>query len=111
MSSDNAIREAATRAFDISFAVGQVQDYLYGAISQVEHQLTRPSVLFKPELSADGTMWMALLGPDLAVGIAGFGHTPAEAMAAFDEAFLKERTPAARSKANAEASKGSNDHG
>jgi hypothetical protein len=55
----------------------------------------RPSVLYRPTLSADGTMWCALLGDDLQVGIAGFGETPDRAMRAFDEAFLKERTHAA----------------
>jgi hypothetical protein len=54
----------------------------------------RPSVLFRPTLSADGTMWCALLGGDLQSGVAGFGETPAAAMLEFDKAFLNERTPA-----------------
>ena len=58
-----------------------------------DHQ--RPSVLFKPTLSADGDMWCALLGDNLQEGVAGFGETPAKAMYAFDDAFNKERTPAA----------------
>ena len=60
-------------------------------LAAYEHQ--RPCVLFKPTLSADGTMWMALLGPDLAIGVAGFGETPAKAMYAFDVAFLTQLTP------------------
>jgi hypothetical protein len=54
-----------------------------------------PSVLYRPSLSADGTKWCALYGDDLASGVAGFGDTPAEAMAAFDAAWTSERTPAA----------------
>lgn len=54
----------------------------------------RPSVLFRPQLSADGSMWCALYGEDLQSGVAGFGETPALAMWAFDKAWLTERTPA-----------------
>ena len=59
------------------------------------YSFERPSVLFRPTLSVDGNMWCALLGDNLQAGLAGFGETPAKAMYAFDEAFLKERTPAA----------------
>lgn len=55
----------------------------------------RPSVLYRPSLSADGGMWCALLGENLQEGVAGFGETPEKAMAAFDEAFANERTPKA----------------
>lgn len=55
--------------------------------------LSRPSVLFRPTLSADGDMWCALLGDNLQEGVAGFGETPAKAMEAFDKAFNEERTP------------------
>lgn len=58
-----------------------------------EHQ--RPSVLFRPVLSADGMMWCALLGENLQEGVAGFGDTPAAAMLAFDAEFAKAHTPAA----------------
>ncbi len=56
-------------------------------------QWQRPSVLYRPELSIDGNKWMALYGPDLAVGVAGFGDTPAQAMEAFDKAWAEERPP------------------
>lgn len=55
-----------------------------------------PSVLYRPQLFADGTKWCALYGADLASGVAGFGDTPAEAMHAFDVAWTTERTPTAR---------------
>lgn len=55
----------------------------------------RPSVLYRPALTADGTKWCALYGEDLASGVAGFGDTPAEAMYDFDKAWTTERTPSA----------------
>lgn len=55
----------------------------------------RPSVLYRPSLTADGSMWCALYGDDLASGIAGFGKTPTEAMYEFDKAWKEQRTPAA----------------
>lgn len=58
-------------------------------------QHARPSVLYRPRLAADGTMWCASLGDDLQVGICGFGETPAKAMEAFDFAFNTSPTPAA----------------
>lgn len=51
----------------------------------------RPSVVFKPTLSRDGSMWCALLGENLQEGVAGFGPRPADAMWAFDTAWLSER--------------------
>lgn len=46
--------------------------------------LERPHVLMRPKLYPDGNMWCALYGNDLATGCAGFGPSPAEAMADFD---------------------------
>lgn len=50
----------------------------------------RPSVVFKPKLSRDGDMWCALFGENLQEGVAGFGPRPADAMWAFDTAWLTE---------------------
>lgn len=44
----------------------------------------RPSVLYRPKLYPVGNMWCALYGEDLREGCAGFGETPAKAMADFD---------------------------
>lgn len=88
-----AVESAARLCFEgFSYLPQHAQQQIY-AVSD-EHM--RPSVLFKPELMADGDHWMALYGPDLAVGIAGFGKTPDEAMRAFDTAWKVEHTPAAR---------------
>jgi hypothetical protein len=86
-----AVRDVAFQAFDISFDKQIVRDALCAAAWEMQ----RPSVLHRPEISADGTSWCALLGDNLQVGVSGFGDTPAEAMAAFDEAFWKGRTPTA----------------
>ena len=87
-----AVYEAANvQLGGFSFLPQHIQQEVY----RVSEEMTRPSVLFRPHLSADGTMWRALFGADLAVGIAGFGETPDAAMRAFDEAWLKANTPAA----------------
>lgn len=89
----SAIESAAnTQLGGLSYLAQHAQQELY----RVSEEHTRPSILFKPELVADGDHWMALYGPDLAVGVAGFGKTPDEAMRAFDAAWTSERTPAAR---------------
>ena len=66
------------------------------AIVEAANLASRPSVLYRPTLMADGDMWCALLGPNLQEGIAGFGETPEKAMLAFDTAWSTERTPTAR---------------
>lgn len=48
------------------------------------------SAVMKPRLYKDGNMWCALHGEDLQCGIAGFGPTPALALAAFDAAMCNE---------------------
>ena len=85
-----AVRHAAAEAFDISHARAMLQQ----EISNVGQELVRPSVLFRPTLTADGGKWCALYGTDLMSGIAGFGDTPDEAMREFDKAWWNERTPA-----------------
>ena len=81
--SDQAIREAAREAFDISWALQAAND----AIHDVQHQMTRPSVLYRPAIMKDGNAWIALLGEDLQVGVVGTGDTPEQAMADFDRAW------------------------
>lgn len=85
------IQDVAWQQFDISRLLPHAQQEIY----VVSEAMTRPSVLHRPTLSADGTMWCALLGDDLQVGVAGFGETPAAAMAAFDQAFANDKTPTA----------------
>jgi hypothetical protein len=60
-------------------------------VHAVIEQQTRASVLYRPALSRDGSQWCALYGANLQEGIAGFGCTAAEAMAAFDAAWHQEK--------------------
>jgi hypothetical protein len=60
-----------------------------------------PSAIYRPSLAPDGNKWCALYGENLMEGVAGFGDTPAEAMAAFDKAWREEVTPTAARMARA----------
>lgn len=70
----NAIAHAASQA---SYAIQCAAD-----------QYTRPSVIYRPALRIDGNQWCALYGANLQEGIAGFGDSPADAMYAFDKAWI-----------------------
>jgi hypothetical protein len=65
------------------------------AIQEAAGHASRPSVVYRPTLSADGDQWCVLLGSDLQSGVAGFGDTPDLAMIAFDTNFYNAKTPAA----------------
>lgn len=53
---------------------------------------TSPHVLMRPNLSIDGDNWCALYGDNLQDGVAGFGNSPADAMADFDKNWNAELT-------------------
>ena len=53
----------------------------------------RPSVLFRPSIYLDGNQWCALYGENLQDGVAGFGDTPADAMADFDTNWHGQKAP------------------
>ena len=61
--------------------------------AEVVWEMKRPSVLYRPKLSLDGDQWCALYGENLQEGVAGFGDTPAAAMAAFDKAWTTPQEP------------------
>lgn len=88
--------QSAMRDANISFYADQASE----AIKQVAFEYLRPSVLFRPALSADGNQWCALYGENLQEGVAGFGDTPAAAMYAFDDAWLNEKLPSKQQKDN-----------
>lgn len=79
-----AVRDSIN--FDISPAIASAQT----AICNVELEMIRPSVLFRPKLSIDGNQWCALYGDNLQEGIAGFGNSPDQAMRSFDESWTAE---------------------
>jgi hypothetical protein len=49
----------------------------------------RPCVIHRPVLTIDGNKWQALYGDDLENGVAGYGSSPAEAMADFDAKWVE----------------------
>lgn len=79
----DAIRSAIREMFDISYARAAVQQEI--TIAAAEYG--RPSAVFRPTLSIDGNQWCALYGADIQDGVAGFGDSPAAAMADFDLAW------------------------
>jgi hypothetical protein len=83
------IREAAH--LDASYAIEAIrQDFSIAAA-----EMQRPSVLYRPSIEMDGSQWCALYGSNLVDGVAGFGETPAKAMADFDKNWLEQRTSGA----------------
>ena len=85
----NAIASAASDSFVA------IRDSAYS----VEQALTRPSWLYRPNLSIDGNQWCALFGDNLQDGVAGFGDSPAAAYADFDRQWYV-RLPAAEGKSD-----------
>jgi len=77
---------------DFSFEANMMKEIFIETCGLVRDALIAPHVLYKPTLSQDGDQWCALFGENLAEGVAGFGDTPAEAMAAFDKAWRTQRT-------------------
>jgi len=76
-----ALSEHLRQAWDISFAVDVVkQEMCFSAA-----QYARPSAVYRPAISIDGNKWCALYGENLQDGVAGFGDSPADAMADFDK--------------------------
>ena len=71
-------------------AICHAADMTKASWQEAAWEYQRPSVLFKPTLTKDGNMWCALLGENLQEGVAGFGPRPADAMWAFDKAWLSE---------------------
>jgi hypothetical protein len=80
---------AAVRDANLSFYA----DMARNCVAEMASEYQRPSAIYRPSLAPDGTKWCALYGENLAVGVAGFGDTPEDAMRDFDRAWFKERTP------------------
>lgn len=62
-----------------------------GAAQEAAAGYGAPSAVYRPTLSADGDQWCALYGANLQEGVSGFGTTPAEAMAAFDANWFRQK--------------------
>lgn len=78
----------------LSYLQGHIQQEVY----RVSEAMSAPHVLMRPAVMLDGNQWCALYGDNLQDGVAGFGDTPAEAMAAFDKAWLTDKAPNAPEK-------------
>lgn len=78
-----AIEDAAARAFDMGTARQQLSEQIYAVATEMQ----RPSAIYRPAISIDGNKWCALYGDNLQDGVAGFGDSPAEAMADFDKSW------------------------
>ena len=75
----DAIVSVMRNAFDVSHLLpGLIQDI---ACSFAEHG--RPSAVFRPALTCDGSVWTAVYG-DLITGVIGIGDSPEAAMRDFD---------------------------
>lgn len=95
---------------DISFAVENVlrEANLSHYIEQIAHSISYdigaaaqaysvPSAIYRPTLSIDGDKWCALYGENLQNGVAGFGDSPADAIADFNAAWDRKLTPSTQS--------------
>jgi hypothetical protein len=83
-----AIYDAVNLNFEgASYLWGHAQEQ----ICAVSNEMQRPSVLYRPQVFPDGNKWCALYGADLQQGVAGYGETPAEAMADFDKNWSGQR--------------------
>jgi len=52
-------------------------------------ECAKPSVIYRPDLTFDGSMWCAIYGRNLQNGVAGFGVSPEEAMWDFNIQWYK----------------------
>jgi hypothetical protein len=81
--------ESALRDANISHYVECASTIIGYEVSKTMDCYRAPSAIYRPTLSLDGNQWCALYGDNLQVGCAGFGDTPALAMAAFDAAWME----------------------
>lgn len=72
-----------------SFDFSGTKALIHEAVCVVRDEQLRPSVLYRPRISRDGSVWYALYGENLQEGVVGFGDSPASAMLAFDAAWIR----------------------
>ena len=66
-------------------AARNVHAQIHASAADAAQEVMRPSAIYRPRVSIDGDKWCALYGDNLQDGVAGFGDSPAEAMADFDD--------------------------
>lgn len=79
--------QAVLREANISHYVEQVAHSIAESAGIAAEAHAAPSAVYRPTLKIDGDQWCALYGDNLQDGVAGFGDTPAAAMADFDKAW------------------------
>lgn len=70
-------------------AIAHSAQMVQASMQEAASMYATPSAVFKPRLSIDGDQWCALYGENLQDGVAGFGKSPAHAMADFDANWYK----------------------
>lgn len=85
---ERAIRDACS--LDGSFAIDRVRI----AFEEAAYNLATPSAIYRPRIAIDGSKWCALYGDNMREGVAGFGDSPAQAMADFDRNWNAKLEPA-----------------
>lgn len=78
--------ERAMQGFSIEFQFQQIANSIIEQFSDYG----RPCAVFKPTLSLDGNLWIAIYG-DLPTGVVGTGNSPSEAMHDFDKQWFKKQ--------------------
>lgn len=73
--------------FDYAYHAALINQEISDFLRPYLDEICAPSVIYKPKIFQDGEQWCALLGDNIQSGVAGFGKTPREAMANFDENF------------------------
>jgi hypothetical protein len=64
--------------------IGHFMQMAAESVRQAASAYESPAAIYRPALSIDGNQWCALYGANLQDGVAGFGDSPALAMADFD---------------------------
>ena len=77
--SDQAIQRGIENVFS------NAAQAAHSMVFEVAAFMEAPSVLYRPKIYIDEGKWCALYGENLQDGVAGFGDSPALAMADFDK--------------------------
>lgn len=83
------VGEVLRQSLDVSNLHESIRSTVSESLNEVRNEILRPCVLFRPSICIDGNQWCVLYGNNLQDGVAGFGDSVAEAMAAFDRAWFE----------------------
>lgn len=81
--------ESAMGEANFSYNVERACDSVVSECVAAIEAYKAPSAIYRPALYIDGDKWCALYGANIHDGVAGFGDSPAEAMADFNAAWTK----------------------